>query len=390
MKPSSAITTLILVAVVVVICVWATYANNGGNNPEPPYSDDITGEWNVVRTETGSFSGDSTVYTTSAGTGIATIEKVDDGFYSFTFMRETTIFVRGDNVLLGTGSHNSVHSIISIKGDTLNLIYTTEADPVNVNVIRFDRTVPNDTNLPDQTESGLPDVDESMKAYRVLRYTAEKGVEDHTYAGNTMTVVGKAGPFTYTEEKYVEDGQEYVLKYVCVNIRDNIYIAAGMYETLYTLGMMYVQNGNVYNTTFSSSGMKEIWMTAFGDKSKEEPVLDLKGRHYAGTETSYITSGGKAKKVESDVTMKVSEQIDRDVIINTETEGGPAIWCGNISKSGSEYLLNVQSYALFEGEIYSGYYICLLSKDLKTLKVFGCLCGENGSGAVFKQALSLQ
>jgi len=360
----------------------------------------FAGTWNLVDANVGFYDDEGNpVYRAIDIAGSAVIEAIDESFCTLTFNNHTSTCVFDGNRLITTdvGGFSST-AVATALGDDM---YITHVMPgYGGIVIKFQRQegpIPPNADKPDAKPADEPYVPKEgtvMDAFSAEKYVLGN-TEDYTDRNYKLTVLEVEDAMIFYRVDFVMDDVPCTFHFVAVRVMPESYIA--ICEEPGEHGETFVDMVNfTEDVVYTSSYVIEdyliaIWNVAYGDEDKAYVLeTDMTDMTFAGVEWN-ITHNGGVVPLEPDtviVSASVLDQSKNVIEVQTTTEDDThALWAAVVLKDPLGYHMTIESFALYGLEMYTGYYLCTMNEDMTTMTVCGCLDGEDGSFAVFKQIL---
>jgi len=368
-------------------------------DPPMPIEEMFAGTWNLVSALGGYYDEEGNPQLKPidlAGKAIITV--IDDAFCTLEFHDHTSTCVFDGTHLLTTdvGGFSSAAVISAYNGE----MYIGFVLPgYGATALEFERESGPEYYSPEVRGSGsephIPAEGTVMEAFIAEKH-ADGETTDYLDRDYKLTILRDEASILFYKVDYVMDGIPSTFHFVAARMLAESYIAicdepGDSGETF--VDMLNFTDGVAYTSSYVIDNLRPtMWHVVYGDEEKAYDLeVDMQGWTYGGYERSIIYNGHD-DPIETDptlVALQVAGQENNLIEIESTTlDGTPALWSAVVLPylTGG-YRMTVESFALYEGELFTGFYLCFLDPGLSSLVVFGCLDGEDGSFAVFKQEL---
>lgn len=366
-------------------------------DPPMPIERMFAGTWKLVEANAGYYDEEGNPqYRALDLAGKAVIEAIDDAFCTLTFNNHTSTCVFDGNHLLTTdiGGFSST-AVVSALGDVM---YIGHVQPgYGGNVLKFEREngpVPPNSDVPKDAEPYIPDEGTVMEAFIADKYTLGNA-KDYLDRGYKLTVLKVEDGMLFYKVEFTVDDVLNTFHFVAVRVMAETFLAIceepseddGVF-----VDMLNFTDGVAYTNSYVNDGfLPSIWNVVYGDEDKAYTLeTDMTDWTYAGYERNIIHDGGivPLEPTTVFVSLQVMDQNNNLIEVETRTlDETPALWGALVLPDRDGYYMTVESFALYGGEMFSGFYLCSMDEAMGKMNVIGCLDGDEGSFAVFKQEL---
>jgi len=367
-------------------------------DPPMPIEKMFAGTWNLVEANSGYYDDEGNPqYKPIDLAGKAVIEAIDDAFCTLTFNEHVSTCVFDGNHLLTTdvGGISST-AVASALGDEMYIGHVMPG--YGGIVLKFVResgpVTAGSDKLSDIPEPYIPDEGTVMEAFIAEKYTIGNPT-DYMDRGYKLTVEKvEDGMLFYTVEFTVDDVLN-TFHFVAVRAMAETFLA--MCEELSEDGKVFVDmlnftDGVAYTNSYVNDGfLPSIWNVVYGDEDKAFTLeTDMTEWTYDGIERNIVHAGGIVPLEPTTVSMSLLVMDQNNNLIEVESrtqDDTPALWGALVLPDRMGYYMTVESFALYDEEMFNGFYLCSMDEAMENLVVVGCLDGDEGSFAVFKQEL---
>ncbi|AMK14383.1 hypothetical protein AUP07_1346 [methanogenic archaeon mixed culture ISO4-G1] len=384
-------------AVAVVLVFFVSYlalAGNGGQHM------DLEGEWYLTEYAEGYYDDGEIVYDEYVKEDLkefsVTFEEIGDGIYSMHQDDEEYVCVVNNGTMMTSGiDYYTSTSVLTEENGVITMAMIL-SDEVGVAIMKLERL---DTGKGAQADlrsapgegnpSGLNEGD-VFEAFIANQYTDE-GIIDHLSENRALTVNRVESDIIF----YNSHGDDISLDYAAVRISSNDWMAiADFGYGIVLIDMVHIEDGVIYTASYDNTGGDiELWQVCYGDASKAvKAPAKLSGKHYDGTFSAYGEMFGEILRTfEGELSISI-DLIDPDTNVMEVTlyaPEGDSYMGAMIFPDASGYRFYMESVYENDGDMYWGYYIGTLSKDLKKITLLGTADNGSYSCMIFRNVLEL-
>ncbi|MBE6514075.1 MAG: hypothetical protein E7Z69_03125 [Thermoplasmata archaeon] len=367
-------------------------------DPPMPIEKMFAGTWNLVEANSGYYDDEGNPqYRAIDLAGKAVIKAIDDAFCTLTFNDHVSTCVFDGNHLLTTdvGGFSST-AVASALGDVMYIGHVMPG--YGGTVLKFEREEGPAPLASDKAgdipEPYIPDEGTVMDAFIAEKYTIGRPT-DYMDRGYRLTVQKvEDGMLFYTVEFTVDDVLN-MFHFVAVRVMAETFLA--ICEEPSEGGKAFVDmlnftDGVAYTNSYVNDGfLPSIWNVVYGDEDKAFTLETYMTEWtYVGSERNIIHDGGivPLEPTTVSVSLQVMDQNNNLIEVDSRTQDEtPALWGALVLPDPTGYYMTVESFSLYGKEMFTGFYLCSMDEAMENLVVFGCLDGDEGSFAVFKQEL---
>jgi len=366
--------------------------------PLMPIEKMFAGTWNLVEANSGYYDDEGNPqYRAIDLAGKAEIKVIDDSFCTLTFNDHTSTCVFDGNHLLTTdvGGFSST-AVVSALGDDMYIGHVMPE--YGGTVLKFQRQegpVPsNSEGSGDIPEPYIPDEGTVFEAFVADKYVLGNAT-DYMDRGYKLTVLKVEDGMLFYKVDFTMDDTPCTFHFVAVRVMAETFLA--ICEEPGEGGQTFVDilnftDGVVYTNSYVIDLiLPSSWNIVYGDKDKAFNLeTDMTDWTYDGQERNIVYNGGiiPIEPTSVLVSLQVMDQNNNLIEVRTKTlDDTPALWSALVLPDPTGYYMTVESFASYDDELFSGFYLCSMDEDMEKMVVFGCLDGKDGSFAVFKQEL---
>ena len=359
----------------------------------------FAGTWNLVSATAGYYDEEGNPqYKDIDLAGKAVIEAFDDDFCTLEFQDHTSTCVFDGTHLITTdvGGFSSTAIISAYNGE----MYIGFVLPgYGATALEFERESGPEYYSPEVRGSGsepyIPAEGTVMEAFIAEKHVDEE-TTDYLDRDYKFTLLRDEASILFYKVEYTVDGVTNTFHFVAARMLAESYIAIceepGESGDTF-VDMVNFTDGVVYTNSYIIDKLRPtMWHVVYGDEDKAYDLeVDMLNWTYGGYEEAIVYNGGIVPIVPEStlVALQVVGQENNLIEIESETmTGTPGTWSAVVLpyfKGG--YRMTVESFALYDDELFTGFYLCFMDPDMSEMVVYGCLDGEDGSFAVFKQEL---